>query len=85
VPEIEGCCGSIDPAMSEDDVVVAAAERFRALADPTRVRMLNLLVRNDELCACDTNANFDLSQPTVSHHLGILRNAGLVDVDVRGR
>jgi ArsR family transcriptional regulator len=82
--KIKGCCGLIDAAMSDDDAVVVA-ERFRALADPTRVRMLNLLIRNDELCVCDLNANFDLSQPTISHHLGLLRKAGLVDSDVRGR
>jgi ArsR family transcriptional regulator, arsenate/arsenite/antimonite-responsive transcriptional repressor len=82
--KIEGCCGLVDAGMSDDDAEVVA-ERFRALADPTRVRMLNLLVRNDELCVCDINANFELSQPTISHHLGLLRKAGLVDSDVRGR
>ncbi len=84
MPKIKGCCGLIDPGMSDDDAEVVA-ERFRALADPTRVRMLNLLIRNPELCVCDLNANFDLSQPTISHHLGLLRKAGLVDSDVRGR
>jgi ArsR family transcriptional regulator len=82
--KIKGCCGLIDPGMSDDDAEVVA-ERFRALADPTRVRMLNLLIRNPELCVCDLNANFELSQPTISHHLGLLRKAGLVDSDVRGR
>jgi ArsR family transcriptional regulator len=81
---MQGCCGLIDPGMSDDDAVVVA-ERFRALADPTRVRIMNLLIRNRELCVCDVNANFDLSQPTISHHLGLLRKAGLVTSDVRGR
>jgi ArsR family transcriptional regulator len=84
MPKIKGCCGLIDPGMSDDDADVVA-ERFRALADPTRVRMLNLLIRNPELCVCDLNANFELSQPTISHHLGLLRKAGLVDSEVRGR
>lgn len=81
---IQGCCGLVDPGMGDGDAAVVA-ERFKALADATRVRLLNLLIRNPELCVCDLNANFDLSQPTISHHLGILRKAGLVDSDVRGR
>ena len=81
---VEGCCGLVDPGMGDDEAMTVAA-RFKALADPTRVRILNLLVRNPELCVCDMNASFDLSQPTVSHHLSILKKAGLVDCDVRGR
>ena len=81
---VQGCCGLVDPGMSDDDAAIVA-ERFKALADPTRVRILNLLVRNRELCVCDMNASIDLSQPTVSHHLGILKKAGLVDCEVRGR
>jgi ArsR family transcriptional regulator len=81
---VQGCCGLVDPGMGEDDAAVVA-ERFKALADPTRVRLLNILIRNPELCVCDLNANFDLSQPTISHHLGLLKKAGLVDCDVRGR
>jgi ArsR family transcriptional regulator len=70
--------------MDDADAAVLA-ERFKALADPTRVRLLNLLVRNPELCVCDLNLSFDLSQPTISHHLGILKKAGLVEGEVRGR
>src|SRR5438094_3129543 len=81
---IEGCCGLVDPGMSDDDATIVA-DRFRALADPTRVRIMNLLIRNPELCVCDLNANFDLSQPTISHHLGLLRKAGLVEATTRGR
>lgn len=79
-----GCCGIVDPAMGTEQAA-AVAERFRALADPTRVRMLNLLARNGELCVCDLQASFDLSQPTISHHLGILRKTGLVESETRGR
>jgi DNA-binding transcriptional ArsR family regulator len=70
--------------MSPDDAEIVAL-RFKALADPTRVRMLNLLAHNPELCVCDMQANFDLSQPTISHHLSLLKKAGLVECDVRGR
>jgi ArsR family transcriptional regulator len=79
-----GCCGLIDPAMGTDEAS-AVAERFKALADPTRVRMVNLLLRNPELCVCDVQRDFDLAQPTISHHLGILRKAGLVRSITRGR
>jgi ArsR family transcriptional regulator, arsenate/arsenite/antimonite-responsive transcriptional repressor len=82
--KVKGCCGLIDPGMSDADADVVA-ERFRALADATRVRIMNLLIRNSELCVCDLNANFDLSQPTISHHLGLLRKAGLVEATTRGR
>ena len=46
--------------------------------------MLNLLARNAELCVCDMQANFDLAQPTISHHVGKLREAGLVEVTKSG-
>jgi ArsR family transcriptional regulator, arsenate/arsenite/antimonite-responsive transcriptional repressor len=81
---VQGCCGLVDPGMGDEEAEQVAA-RFKALADPTRVRILNLLIRNPELCVCDMNTSFDLSQPTMSHHLGLLKKAGLVDSDVRGR
>ena len=59
------------------------AARFKALGDPTRVAILNRLAEG-EACVCDLNATFDLSQPTISHHLKVLRDAGLVDVSRRG-
>src|SRR3989442_3916402 len=82
--KVQGCCGLVDPGMDAADAETVAV-RFKALADPTRVRMLNLLARNAELCVCDMHANFDLSQPTISHHLSLLKKAGLVESDVRGR
>ena len=56
---------------------------FKALADPTRVSIVNRLAAG-ECCVCDLTAVFELSQPTVSHHLRILRDAGLVEVERRG-
>ena len=61
------------------------AERFKALGDPTRVRLVNLIGRHEELCVCELQEYFDLSQPTISHHLGLLRRAGLVESETRGR
>lgn len=81
---IVGCCGLVDPAMEADDAA-EVAERFKALGDGTRVRMLNLLARNGELCVCELQAHFDLAQPTISHHVGILRKAGFVESETRGR
>jgi ArsR family transcriptional regulator, arsenate/arsenite/antimonite-responsive transcriptional repressor len=77
------CCGSDAPPLPHE----AAAElagRFRALADATRVAIVNRLSGAEELCVCDLTATFDLSQPTISHHLKILRDAGLVESSRRG-
>jgi DNA-binding transcriptional ArsR family regulator len=52
--------------------------RLRALAHPTRLGMVQRLARTPEICACDLGDAFDVSQPTISEHLRILRNAGLV-------
>lgn len=64
---------------------VALAERLKALADPTRLRMLDLLAQQSEpLCVCEITAEFDLHQPTISHHIRILREAGLIAGEKRG-
>jgi ArsR family transcriptional regulator len=76
------CCGPDTPAMSPDDAADLALT-FKALADPTRVSIVNRLAAG-ECCVCDLTAVFELSQPTVSHHLRILRDAGLVEAERRG-
>jgi ArsR family transcriptional regulator len=77
------CCGPdtepLDPGEAE-----ALAARFKALADPTRVEIVNRLAAADEVCVCDFVAALDLAQPTVSHHLKVLRDAGLVESSRRG-
>jgi ArsR family transcriptional regulator len=74
------CCGSpLEVAEAEE-----LASRFKALADPTRVAIVNRLGTADEVCVCELNAEFDLSQPTISHHLRLLRDAGLVASTRRG-
>jgi DNA-binding transcriptional ArsR family regulator len=60
------------------------AATFKALSDPTRVAIVNRLSRAEEVCVCDLTAAFELSQPTISHHLRLLRDAGLVEVQPRG-
>jgi ArsR family transcriptional regulator len=77
------CCGpATEPlAVHERDQL---ASRFKALADPTRIAIVNQLSAADEVCVCNLTAAFDLSQPTISHHLRILRDAGLVESMRRG-
>ena len=60
------------------------AGAFKALADPTRVAIVNRLSTSTDVCVCDLTAAFELSQPTVSHHLRILRDAGLVEATRQG-
>jgi DNA-binding transcriptional ArsR family regulator len=62
-----------------------SVEVLKALADPTRLQMIGILKKSAEpVCICDFTAAFDLSQPTISHHMGKLREAGLVDVSKAG-
>jgi len=77
------CCSPGAPRLT-DEAAEALASRFRALADPTRVAIVNLLAGAEEVCVCELVAEFDLSQPTVSHHLKVLREAGLVESRRRG-
>ena len=77
------CCGPATPVMDTSDAERLAAV-FKALADPTRVSIVNRLASGEECCVCDLTAAFALSQPTVSHHLRILRDAGLVEAERRG-
>src|SRR5919202_3328056 len=77
------CCGPSTPPLPRRERDELAA-RFRALADPTRVAIVNRLAAADEVCVCDFTAAFELSQPTISHHLKILRDAGLVESSRRG-
>lgn len=63
----------------------AYAGFFKALGDPTRLEIVGLLAAHgNELCVCELEAHFDLGQPTVSHHLRLLREAGIVSAERRG-
>lgn len=62
----------------------ALAASFKALADPTRVAIVNRLAGAGEVCVCALVDEFELSQPTISHHLRLLREAGLVESERRG-
>ncbi|MCX8153645.1 MAG: metalloregulator ArsR/SmtB family transcription factor [Candidatus Bathyarchaeota archaeon] len=73
----------VDKEMSREDAEVKS-KFFKALADPTRLRILTLLTMR-EICVCEVMAALELTQPTASHHLGILENAGLVKKRKEGK
>jgi ArsR family transcriptional regulator len=62
------------------------AQVFKALGDPVRIRLVSLIGAHQggEVCVCDLTAAFDLTQPTISHHLKVLRAAGIIDSERRG-
>ncbi len=80
------CCPPVlGSPLSEEDAA-DVARMFAALADPARLRLLGLLAaaESGEVCACDLVEPLGRSQPTVSHHLKVLREAGIVESDKRG-
>jgi ArsR family transcriptional regulator, arsenate/arsenite/antimonite-responsive transcriptional repressor len=81
---IRGCCVPVTPPLPATRADTLAAV-FRALADPTRVQMLRMLQdAGGPLCVCDLTAAFEQSQPTISHHLAKLRDAGFVHSEKHG-
>jgi ArsR family transcriptional regulator, arsenate/arsenite/antimonite-responsive transcriptional repressor len=82
---IESCAPLAAEGLSAEEAA-ATAELFKALADPARVRIVNLLASAGEpVCACNLNEPVGLSQPTVSHHLKKLVEVGLLEREQRGR
>ena len=81
------CCPSFAEAPLEDREAEGLAAALRVVAEPTRLRLLSLIAAspNREGCVCDLTAPLGLSQPTVSHHLKVLSEAGILDRDKRGR
>lgn len=84
--ETIACCSPLvrEPLTSGQAETIAPL--IKALADPVRLRLLSLVASHDggEACVCDLNDAFELSQPTISHHLKILHEAGLLDRSKRG-
>jgi len=75
---VKGCCNPVAPPL-DDDVAERLADLHRAIGDPTRVQILHILkAAENPVCVCDFTASFDLGQPTISHHLAKLREAGLI-------
>lgn len=83
---VTACCEPLTEEPLEAPEASQLAEWFGVLADPTRLRLLSLIMSSGEACAaCDLVEPLGVSQPTVSHHLKLLREAGLVESDKRGR
>ena len=83
---VEACCAPLQDALVSADDASTLARQFAALADPVRLQLLSLIATAPEgtVCACDLVEPVGKSQPTVSHHLKILREAGLVTSERRG-
>jgi len=84
--DTEACCGGVTEWIRGDDADGLAAA-LGAVADSTRVQILSIIGRSEsgEVCACDFVGPIGKSQPTISHHLKILAEAGLIEGDKRGR
>ena len=80
------CCSPLTAEPLTMDQAEQVAPLLKALADPVRLRLLSLVAshQDGEACICELNDAFDLSQPTISHHMKVLHEAGLVDRDKRG-
>lgn len=84
--ETVACCSPLTATPLTTEQAERVAPLLKALADPVRLRLLSLVAAHEggEACVCDLNDAFDLSQPTISHHLKVLHEAGLLDRDKRG-
>lgn len=80
----EFCCDPIDPPLGADAADDLAAT-LKAIADPARLRILSVLGARGEVCVCDLTDPLGLSQPTVSHHMRVLHDAGIVERERRGK
>ncbi|WP_242903798.1 ArsR/SmtB family transcription factor [Actinomadura terrae] len=80
------CCPGLLSAPLPADQAEELARVFKALGDPVRLRLLSLIASRagGEVCVCELTPAFELAQPTISHHLKLLRQAGLIDCERRG-
>ncbi|MET8468571.1 metalloregulator ArsR/SmtB family transcription factor [Streptomyces sp. NPDC006422] len=84
--DADECCPGLLSAPLDEEQADELAKVFKALGDPVRLRLLSMIASRagGEVCVCDLTPAFDLSQPTISHHLKLLRQAGLIDCERRG-
>ncbi len=78
------CCPPLAVRPLDAEQAAAVAPMFKALGDPVRLRLMSMIASVPEMCVCDLTPAFDLSGPTISHHLKVLREAGLVHSERRG-
>jgi ArsR family transcriptional regulator len=85
-PAAGACCPPLAQAAITSADAAELAPGFKALGDPVRLQLMSMIASapDGEACVCDLTPAFDLSGPTISHHLKVLREAGLVDADRRG-
>jgi ArsR family transcriptional regulator, arsenate/arsenite/antimonite-responsive transcriptional repressor len=80
------CCAPLVAPVLDEEQAVATAELFKALGDPARVRIVNVLATTAQpVCGCELTGPLGLAQPTVSHHLKKLLEAGLLEREQRGK
>jgi ArsR family transcriptional regulator, arsenate/arsenite/antimonite-responsive transcriptional repressor len=86
LPELVGCCSSLAREPLSAAQAVDLARMFKALGDPVRLRLVSLIASREggEACVCELTEGFDLTGPTISHHLKVLREAGLISGERRG-
>jgi ArsR family transcriptional regulator, arsenate/arsenite/antimonite-responsive transcriptional repressor len=82
--EAAACCPPLAAKALGPEAAATIAPMFKALGDPVRLRLLSMIASTDEACVCDLTGGFDVSAPTISHHLRVLREAGLVGCERRG-
>jgi len=78
------CCQPLAVQALTADQSGLIAPMFKALGDPVRLRLMSMIASVDEACVCDLTGAFDVSGPTISHHLKVLREAGLIEGERRG-
>jgi ArsR family transcriptional regulator len=83
--QANGCCPTVLGEPLDEAAAVELAAIFAALADPVRLRLLNLVAEAGELCSCNLEEPLGKSQPTISHHTKVLAEAGLIRGEKRGR
>ncbi len=85
LPDLEACCIPLAREPMTAEQATSVAPLLKALADPARLRLLSIVLSHEggEACVCDLTPYFDLSQPTISHHLKVLHAAGLLDREKR--
>jgi ArsR family transcriptional regulator len=84
--EAVACCSPLSREPLSQAQAAQVAPLLKALADPVRLRLMSIVASHEggEACVCDLTGSFDLSQPTISHHLKVLHDAGLLDRSKRG-
>ncbi len=84
--EVVTCCSPLASEPLSAEAAAGVVPMLKALAEPARLRLLSLVASHEggEACVCDLGDAFDLSQPTISHHLKVLHSAGLLEREKRG-